>query len=65
MFGFTPLHYAATHGRVEAAKVLIEKGAALHLEDEDGHTALELAKKSGYSEIAEMIERSMKRTKFI
>jgi len=26
---------------------------------------LELAKKSGYSEIAEMIERSMKRTKFI
>ena len=37
--------------------MLSENGALLHLEDEDGNTARDLAKKSGYVEIAEMIER--------
>lgn len=48
----------ANHGRTEVARVLIENGAKLRLEDEDGLTALELAKKSGSLEIANLIEAS-------
>ncbi len=47
------------------AKALIENGARLQIEDEDGYTAMELAKRSGYTEIADMIEHGMKKSKLL
>lgn len=47
------------YGRTEIARLLIEKGAKLSLEDGDGYTALELAKKFGYGEIVHLIEAGL------
>jgi ankyrin repeat protein len=44
------------YGRIEIARLLIEKGAKIYLEDEDGFTALEMARKFGYDEIVSLIE---------
>jgi ankyrin repeat protein len=46
----------AVYGRIEIAKLLVQKGAKIYLEDEDGFTPLELARKSGYIEIVKLIE---------
>lgn len=39
----SPLHHAAKHGAVEAAKVLLERGADPNLEDVKGRTCLHVA----------------------
>ncbi len=44
------------YGRIEIAGLLIDKGAKPYLEDEDGFTALEMARKFGYDEIVRLIE---------
>jgi len=44
----TPLHVAATHGRFEAAQMLLEHNADINARNEDGKTALFLA--SRYSD---------------
>ncbi len=41
--GWTPLHFAASSGSLEAARVLIEKGADVNLKTAKGETALALA----------------------
>lgn len=46
---------AASHGRIEVVKLLIEKKVKLYLEDEDGFTALDLAKKFHFSEIVSLL----------
>ncbi|HMW07075.1 MAG TPA: ankyrin repeat domain-containing protein [Leptospiraceae bacterium] len=48
------------HGRIEVAKLLIEKGARMHLEDGDGNTPLYLAIKNGYPEVVESIHVKLK-----
>lgn len=49
--GYTPLHDATWHGHTEAAKLLIEHGANIHLKSDDGLTPHDLAKKHGYHAI--------------
>lgn len=46
---------ATSHGRIEVVKFLIEKKVKLYLEDEDGFTALDLAKKFHFSEIVSLL----------
>lgn len=42
-FGWTPLHYAARDGRIDAARALVEKGAPLDLRTIMGQTAYNVA----------------------
>ena len=42
-WGWTPLHYAAYYNQIDAVKFLIEKGANVHIADEQGDTPLLLA----------------------
>ncbi len=38
--GWSPLHEAAGHGRIEMAKILLEKGAEIDIQDNEGTTPL-------------------------
>ena len=60
IFGNTPLHCVAALGKIDAVRLLIENGASLYLEDESEYNALQLARNSGYTEVAAIIERAMK-----
>ena len=42
---YTPLHLAATHGHIEAVKILLERGADQSKEDHNGKTPMQLATK--------------------
>jgi hypothetical protein len=49
--GASPLHLAATNGKSEAMKVLMEKGADINAEDDYGDTALHYAVNKGQEEM--------------
>jgi len=51
----TALHMAATHGYVQIVKLLIDKGADLHVCDNDLMTPLHFACAEGNTEIVQMI----------
>jgi ankyrin repeat protein len=51
----TPLHLASKHGHVKSARILIECGADVTAENEDGETPLYLASQEGHVEIARML----------
>ncbi|XP_062567286.1 ankyrin repeat family A protein 2-like [Saccostrea cucullata] len=61
--GATPLHGAALQGNLGCIKLLLEHGADPKLEDEDGTTALELAKDSATKAVLHMylIQSDIKR----
>jgi hypothetical protein len=61
--GQTPLYYAARRGHLELCKVLIEKGADVAHTDTNGKTAVELARKAKFSEVAEVLGGELRRTK--
>lgn len=42
---------AASHGRLDTVKLLLEAGAEINLQDEDGSTALMCASEHGHAEI--------------
>ena len=46
--GATPLHCACSTAKVEIAKVLLENGASVTAEDDDGKTPHALAKEAGF-----------------
>ncbi|MCS5710515.1 ankyrin repeat domain-containing protein [Candidatus Berkiella aquae] len=52
---FTPMAYAVGLGRIEMAKLLIEKGANLSLVDHEGKSLLNVAVAKGYAEIAKLL----------
>jgi len=56
--GFTPLLFAARHGAVESARVLLEAGADVNDTGADGNSALVLAAMSGHETLARyLLER--------
>jgi ankyrin repeat protein len=54
-WGWTPLHLAAIKGNEETARMLIDAGADLNLQDEDGYTPLNWAARVGKIEIVRML----------
>jgi ankyrin repeat protein len=56
--GFTPLLFAARHGAVDSARVLLEAGADVNDTGADGNSALVLAAMSGHETLARyLLER--------
>ena len=53
--GFTPLHYAASHGNTAIATLLLSHGAAVDARDAAGRTALMLAVGDGARGVAQLL----------
>ena len=51
----TPLMWAAQTGSLSMVQDLLNHGAAINLKDDDGETALTLARKRGYTKIAQLL----------
>jgi ankyrin repeat protein len=51
----TALHFAANHGMVEVVRVLLEHGADVGAENEDGETAFQLARGQEGTEIKKLL----------
>ena len=51
----TPLHAAIAGGHVEAALMLIKRGADVHAADAGGHTPLHIAAEAGYVRVVEAL----------
>lgn len=49
--GFTPLHWAATHGHLESGRLLLQAGARIDLFNENGDIPFDLALTSGQDEL--------------
>ena len=54
-FQMTPLHYAAEFGHIKVTKFLIEKGANIEVENEDGNTPLHEAVDGGHFEVVKYL----------
>ena len=54
--GYTPLHEAVEQGNLDAVKWLLENGADRKAKNNDGETAIELARLLNESEIAGLLE---------
>lgn len=62
--GWTPLHWAAFHGSVEAAKELVKKESnKLKILDKEGHTPLDMARKEKNDNVAAVYEEALGDTK--
>ena len=55
IFGYTALHIAAIHNRMECARVLLDAGSQ-NLKDSLGNTPLDWAKRRGHTEMQRLIE---------
>jgi len=55
--GGTPLTFAATFGQYEMVELLLHHGAEPNHSDQDGHTALILAKAKGHQRIVELLSQ--------
>ena len=53
---WTPLHWAAQGGNVEAVRLLLAYGAAREVRDEDGNTALDIAAAAGRDQVVALLE---------
>jgi ankyrin repeat protein len=51
----TPLHVACSHGKTEIAKILLESGAAVNIEDKESWTPLHCAAAEGHVEIIKLL----------
>ncbi len=54
--GFTALMAAACYGRVEIAKVLLEKGADQHVQDSKGFSAIDFARKMNKKSVLKLLD---------
>ena len=55
IFGYTALHIAAIHNRMECARVLLDAGSQ-NMKDSLGNTPLDWAKRRGHTEMQRLIE---------
>jgi ankyrin repeat protein len=56
--GRTPLHWAVMGGHVEVVRLLLSRGAKVNIKDEDGKTALDLAREKRDREIIALLEKA-------
>jgi hypothetical protein len=56
--GYTPLIWASSRGHTEAVRLLLEAGADVDLEANDGQTALMRAADYGHAEVVELLLKS-------
>jgi hypothetical protein len=54
--GYSPLMYAAARGDAKMCELLLRNGADVRMMSKDGDTAIELALKTGSSEVADMLK---------
>lgn len=62
--GMTALMYAASHGRMEMADLLVTKGASLSLEDYQGNNAYDLVPASLYSDSRDYLQKILQEPQF-
>lgn len=55
--GYTPLHFAVEHGRLEIAEFLLHRGADIHRQNASGSTVLHLALELRNIEMIDLILR--------
>ena len=53
--GWTPLHYAATGGHVQIAKLLLDESAYIDAESPNGSTPLMMAARYGSTELVKLL----------
>lgn len=54
-FGHTALHIAAYHNHPQVVRVLLQRGADIHIKDQCGLTALQLAQEAGHRRIVQIL----------
>ncbi len=54
---YTPLHYAALNEMFDIIQFLVKHGADVNAKTDDGETALDIAKREGYSDIVLFLEK--------
>jgi ankyrin repeat protein len=59
----TPLHWAAYSGRLAVVKLLVERGADVRMKNDYGPTASDLARKEGYVDLANWLNRQSTKEK--
>jgi len=52
----TPLHYAASYGRLDAVEFLLQNGADARVKSSSGHTAKDYARVRYYTDVVRIIE---------
>jgi hypothetical protein len=58
--GRTALIEATWQGHIETVRTLLRGGADVHVQDRDGNTALSVAEKCGYAEVAALLKNTSK-----
>ena len=53
---FTPLHNAVLHNQIDAVKFLLQMGVDRQITNDDGNTALGLAKIMGHSDLIKLFD---------
>ncbi len=62
-FGATPLHWTALRGHLAAAQALLERGADVGAVNNDGETALDVARRAGHSDVERLLASASKAPK--
>jgi ankyrin repeat protein len=56
----TPLHLASHYGSTKGARLLLDLGANVHLEDKKGRTPFQVAADGGYEEITQLLSEYLR-----
>jgi uncharacterized protein len=56
--GWTPLHQAAAHGRLETVRLLLQHGASPEATSDDGRTPLEMARLKKHSDVEMLLAKA-------
>ncbi|XP_042890703.1 trichohyalin-like isoform X2 [Penaeus japonicus] len=59
----TPLHHAATDGKLEVVKWLVQNGADCTIKDKDGRLAMDRAKKRRHGDVVDYLKKTKSRSK--